>query len=200
VAAVILPLEPRIKGLNDSKKLPPERREELYTQILNVAVATAVSIVGHDVIDSINILAATMKGMRDAVAQLTPIPELVLVDGNQKPKTGLNEIAIIKGDGKSACVMAAGILAKVTRDRMMRDLHIKYPQYGFDAHKGYGVAMHLEAIRKYGPCPVHRLTFEPVKSFISVTPPTEPADAGEELCPTETMQWEPKASPSPLGF
>ena len=164
-AAVVLPANPRIKGLNDSKKLPPKARESLYLKILEVALSTSVSIVHHDIIDSINILAATLRGMREAVARLTVKPRLVIVDGNKKPESGVLEMAIIKGDGLSACIMAAGIVAKVTRDRIMVDLHKKYPQYGFDSHKGYGAATHLEAIRKYGPCPVHRMSFEPLKSL-----------------------------------
>jgi len=164
-AAVILPSSPQIPGLNDSKKLTPHKREILYAEIQKIALASAVSIVSHEVIDSINILAATLHAMREALKNLRIPPGLVLVDGNQKPGGPLPQRTIVKGDGHSACIMAASILAKVTRDRLMRDLHEIYPQYGFDTHKGYGAASHIEALKKFGPSPVHRRTFEPVKSM-----------------------------------
>lgn len=166
VGAVILSESARIKGLDDSKALTPEERETLFIEIQRNARSWAVSVVPPAVIDSINILAAAMRGMRDAVKRLTIKPDLVLVDGNQKPGSGYSERAVVKGDQKSAAIMAASILAKVTRDRIMVDLHRIYPQYGFDTHKGYGCAQHVEALRLHGPSPVHRQTFEPVRTLI----------------------------------
>lgn len=165
-AAVILPPTPEIKGLNDSKALTAEQRETLFIEIQRHAVAYAVSIVPPAVIDSINILQATLKAMRDAIRRLTTTPEIVLVDGNQKPGSGIEERTVVKGDQKSAAIMAASILAKVTRDRIMVDLHRIYPVYGFDGHKGYGSPQHIAAIKAHGPSPIHRRSFEPVKSMI----------------------------------
>ncbi len=188
VAAVILPENPQILGLNDSKKIPPKRRESLFQEITETAVCFSISIIPHDVIDSINILAATLRGMREAVNNLKVRPQLVIVDGNQKPKSGIPELTIVKGDGQSAAIMAASILAKVTRDRIMVEHHEKYPQYGFDAHKGYGAATHIEAIRKHGPSPIHRLSFEPLKSMRQ-----------EGLCLTTTQEsLDNKAKTSPV--
>jgi ribonuclease HII len=165
-AAVILPSNPRIFGLRDSKIVPPEQREALYCEIKETALATAVALIENDVIDSINIFAAAMQAMRQCVLELSPQPDLVLVDGNQKPRSGRPERAIVKGDGLSAAIMAASILAKVTRDHIMIRAHASYPQYGFDEHKGYACKRHIEAIRKYGPCPLHRLSFDPVRTFL----------------------------------
>lgn len=164
-AAVILPPEPHIFGLRDSKVVPEEQREALYCEIQETALATAVSVIDVNTIDEINILAASLKAMREALQNLELTPDLVLVDGNKKPGSGLKERAIIKGDGLSAAIMAASILAKVTRDHIMKEAHEAYPQYGFDEHMGYGVPKHLEALRLYGPCPLHRRSFEPIKSF-----------------------------------
>jgi len=164
-AAVQLPLDPPIEGLRDSKVVPPEQREALYLEIMEEALSSAVSVIDPVEIDQLNIFRATMKAMRECLQALDPQPSVVLVDGNQKPQSGLREQALIKGDAKSASIMAASILAKVTRDQIMLDLHQQYPQYGFDEHKGYGAPKHLEAIEKYGPCPLHRRSFEPVKSL-----------------------------------
>lgn len=165
-AAVILPPTPEIKGLNDSKALTAEQRETLFIEIQRHAVAYTVSIVPPAVIDSINILQATLKAMRDCIRRLTTTPEIVLVDGNQKPGSGLDERTVVKGDQKSAAIMAASILAKVTRDRIMVDLHRIYPVYGFDGHKGYGSPQHMAALKEHGPSPIHRRSFEPVKSMV----------------------------------
>jgi ribonuclease HII len=122
-----------------------------------------------------------MKAMRDAVAGLALKPNLVLVDGNKKPGTGFLEMAIIDGDAQSASIMAASILAKVTRDHIMKEEHEKYPQYGFDGHKGYGAPVHMEALIKYGPCPIHRRSFEPVRAALSPR-----SQSGGETCQTTT--------------
>ncbi len=165
-AAVILPESPQIDGLNDSKALSEKKRLELVPQIQSVALAYEVTVVENAVIDNINILAASLQAMRLAVKGLAIRPHLVLVDGNQKPGSGLPERAIIKGDTLSASIMAASILAKVARDQMMVEAHQLYPVYGFDGHKGYGAKSHIEAIKKYGPCPLHRVTFDPLRSLL----------------------------------
>ncbi len=166
-AAVILPDSPRIHDLNDSKVLTPALRERLFGQIMANAVSVTVSVVSHEIIDRVNILQAALRAMRECVSQLNPRPELVLVDGNQAPRSGLPERTVVKGDGLSACIMAASIIAKVTRDRLMVEAHEKYPQYFFNEHKGYGAPKHLEALRLYGPCPIHRRTFEPMRSWFA---------------------------------
>lgn len=166
-AAVILPAEPRIQGLNDSKKVPQPKREELFVKIHEVALAVGVSIIENDVIDATNILVASLDAMRKAVRSLKVQPHLVLVDGNQKAGTGFPERAIIKGDALSAAIMAASIIAKVTRDRIMVEAHAKYPEYGFDQHKGYGAKVHMDALQKYGPCPIHRRSYAPVRALIN---------------------------------
>lgn len=165
-AAVVLPQNVLIEGLNDSKQLSERRRTELSSEIKKIALAFEIAVVDHRIIDSINILAASLLAMRQAIMALKVRPHVVLVDGNQKPASGLPERAIIKGDTLSASIMAASILAKVTRDQMMIEAHNLYPEYGFDGHKGYGAKTHMEAIRKYGPCPIHRRTFEPIRSLL----------------------------------
>ncbi len=179
-AAVILPANPRIYGLRDSKVVPREQREALFFEIQQAALAYAVVEISHEEIDRINILQASLKAMREAVALLEVKPNLVLVDGNKKPGCGFAETAIIDGDALSASIMAASILAKVTRDHIMTDEHEKYPQYGFNEHKGYGAPVHMEALKKYGPCPIHRRSFEPVRSLLS------PQTSGGEPCRTTT--------------
>ena len=163
-AAVILPSSSEIYGLRDSKVVPLEEREALYCEIQEEALAIEVAIVEPVQIDQLNILEASLLAMRLCVQALTVKPHLVIVDGNKKPGTGLPELAIIKGDGLSASIMAASIIAKITRDQIMREAHEQYPMYGFDEHKGYSVEKHLEALRKHGPCPLHRRSFEPVRS------------------------------------
>ena len=165
-AAVVLPVKPVITGLRDSKTLTADRREKMFDEIHGVALAFSVSVIHADEIDAINILAAAMKAMRNAILGLAIRPDLVIVDGNQRPKSGLPERAVIKADTRSACVMAASVIAKVTRDRWMREAHVKYPVYGFDQHKGYGAPTHLEALKKHGPCEIHRKTFAPVRQAL----------------------------------
>ena len=158
-AAVILPPDCRIEGLNDSKKLTDKRRRELYDVIVENAVAYGITFASHQEIDEINILQATFLAMRRAVEQLGVQPELALVDGNRDPGLGIPTQTIVKGDGLSASIAAASILAKVTRDRIMRELDAQYPEYGFAKNKGYGTAEHIAALKKYGPTPIHRRSF-----------------------------------------
>ena len=166
-AAVILPSLPQLEGLNDSKALTPKKRDALYSLIQEAAISLHVAVISPQIIDEINILQAALRAMRDAVRGLDQTPGRVLVDGNQKPGSGLPEMAIIKGDAKSASIMAASIIAKVTRDRLMIAYDEQYPEYGFAGHKGYGAKTHMEAIKKHGPCPIHRKTFEPIKTLLS---------------------------------
>ena len=159
-AAVILPPNAEIDGLNDSKKLTAKRREALYDVILSQAVAYGIAMVDEKTIDEINILQATFLAMRQAVEQLSVTPELALVDGNREPDFGSTPVkTIIKGDSLSANIAAASILAKVTRDRFMMEQDQIYPQYGFAVHKGYGTQAHYAALRTYGACPIHRKSF-----------------------------------------
>lgn len=159
-AAVILPRDLEIEGLNDSKKLSDKRRRALYDIITEQAVAYGIAMVDEKTIDEINILQATFLAMRQAVEQLSVKPALALVDGNREPDFGDIPVqTIIKGDSLSANIAAASILAKVTRDRFMEEQDALYPQYGFAVHKGYGTQAHYAALREYGPCPIHRMTF-----------------------------------------
>lgn len=158
-AAVILPVDCEIEGINDSKKLSEKKREKLYDEIIQKAVCYSVSMVPSDVIDEINILQATFLAMRNAVAALSVKPDLALIDGNQKPGLAIEERTIVKGDAKSVSIAAASILAKVTRDRYMLTLDEKYPEYQFARHKGYGTKLHYEMLSQYGLCPEHRRTF-----------------------------------------
>lgn len=157
--AVILPKDCRILYLNDSKKLSEKRREELFLEIQEKAVAWKVGIVGPEVIDRINILQATYEAMRQAIAGLSVTPDLLLNDAVTIPAVELPQVPIIKGDAKSVSIAAASIMAKVTRDHMMAQYDAIYPEYGFARHKGYGTAAHIAAIREHGPCPIHRNTF-----------------------------------------
>lgn len=158
-AAVILPPDCRIEGLNDSKKLTDKRRRELYDVIVENAVAYGIAFASHQEIDEINILQATFRAMAQAIAQLDPSAQLALVDGNRAADFGLPVCTIVKGDGLSASIAAASILAKVTRDRLMEQYAEQYPQYGFEIHKGYGTKRHYAALREFGPCPIHRMSF-----------------------------------------
>ena len=158
-AAVILPRGLVIEGLNDSKKLTEKRREALYDVIVEQAVAYGIGSADEKEIDEINILQATFLAMRRAIARLSVRPDLALIDGNRDSDFGVPAETVIGGDGKSANIAAASILAKVTRDRVMLDYAKQYPQYGFDVHKGYGTKRHYEALREYGPCPIHRQSF-----------------------------------------
>lgn len=161
--AVILPKDCSILYLNDSKQVSASRREELFEEIQEKAIASAVGIVSPQRIDEINILQATYEAMHQAVDGLKVTPDLLLVDAVTIPAMPMKQVGIIKGDAKSVSIAAASILAKVTRDRMMVEYDALYPEYGFASHKGYGSKMHIEAIQEYGPCPIHRRTF--IKNF-----------------------------------
>ena len=158
-AAVILYPGAEILGINDSKKLSEKVREALYPEILERSMAVGIGIVSAGRIDEINILQATYEAMRKAVSQLCFQPDVLLVDAVTIPGIGIRQVPIIKGDAKSLSIGAASIIAKVTRDRMMRELDEVYPEYGFAAHKGYGTAVHIAALKEYGPCPIHRTSF-----------------------------------------
>ena len=157
--AVILPKNSRILYLNDSKKLSEKRREELFVRIQKEALAWSVGIAGPERIDEINILQATYEAMRKAIQGLPQKPDLLLNDAVTIPDVEIVQIPIVKGDAKSLSIAAASILAKVTRDHMMMEYDKIYPEYGFGKHKGYGTAAHMEAIRRFGPCPIQRRTF-----------------------------------------
>lgn len=158
-AAVILPPDLELPGLNDSKKLTDKKRRELYDLITEQAVAYGIALVDEKKIDEINILQATFCAMQEAVNALHTKPDLVLIDGNREPELPMDARSIVKGDSLSASIAAASILAKVTRDRLMEELDAAYPQYGFAVHKGYGTKRHYEALREFGPCPIHRMSF-----------------------------------------
>ena len=162
--AVILPKDCTILYLNDSKKLSEKRREELFVQIKEQALAWSVGIVGPERIDEINILQATYEAMRQAIAGLGTEPDLLLNDAVEIPGVAVMQVPIIKGDAKSVSIAAASILAKVTRDHMMEEYDKLFPEYGFAKHKGYGTAAHIAAIREFGPCPIHRRSF--IKNFV----------------------------------
>lgn len=164
-AAVVLPEEFYIPGLNDSKKLSEAKREQFYDEIQKQAVAIGIGIVPPVVIDEINIYQATKQAMLDAVANLSCTPEYLLIDAMKLP-TPIPQTSIIKGDAKSISISAASIVAKVTRDRMMKELGKKYPEYGFEQHMGYGTKQHLQAIETYGVLEEHRKTFAPIKEMI----------------------------------
>lgn len=157
--AVILPKDCQILYLNDSKKLSEKKRELLFDEIREKAVSFGVGIVGPGRVDEINILQATYEAMRLALAQLSVTPDLLLNDAVTIPGVELPQISIIKGDAKSVSIAAASILAKVTRDRMMIEYDALFPEYGFAKHKGYGTAQHIQALKEYGPCPIHRASF-----------------------------------------
>ncbi len=159
-AAVILPPDTRILGLNDSKKLSEKQRLTLEPVIKEQAVAWNVTMIDHRVIDEINILQATKLGMRQAVKALDPAAAYLLVDGMELDGVDLPQQGLIKGDARSVSIAAASILAKTARDRLMIEYDAKYPGYGFAKHKGYPTADHKEALRRLGPCPIHRLTFK----------------------------------------
>ena len=158
-AAVILPAGIDIPGLNDSKKLSDKRRRELFPLIKECAVAYGIGFADHTEIDEINILQATFLAMERAIKALNIKPDLALIDGNREKDFGVPVKTVIHGDSLSASIAAASILAKVTRDDWMLEMAEKYPQYGFEVHKGYGTKAHYEALKNYGPCPIHRMTF-----------------------------------------
>ena len=159
-AAVVLPPETVIEGINDSKKLSEKKRESLFEAITETAVSYGIGFASVEEIEQYNILNATFLAMCRAVSQLSVVPAMVLVDGNRTPKgLALPSRTVIKGDALSASIAAASILAKVSRDRLLLEMDAQYPEYGFAKHKGYGTAAHYEALRQYGPSPVHRMSF-----------------------------------------
>lgn len=161
--AVILPKDCQILYLNDSKQLSEKKREELYDIIMEQAVATGLGMVSPQRIDEINILQATYEAMREAISQLSPQPDILLNDAVTIPQVTIRQVPIIKGDAKSVSIAAASIIAKVTRDRLMVQYDTVFPEYGFAGHKGYGSAIHIAALKKYGPTPIHRRSF--IKNF-----------------------------------
>ena len=158
-AAVILKKGDIIEGVNDSKKLSEKKREKLYEDIMAKAISVGIGISDVDVIEEINILNATKKAMCEAISNLEIKPEYALIDGNQGIDIDIAYDTVVKGDLKSESIAAASIIAKVTRDRLLREYDKKYPEYGFAKHKGYGTKAHIEAIQKYGLLPVHRPSF-----------------------------------------
>ena len=179
VAAVILDPDRPVNGLNDSKKLTEARREALYPLIVERALAWRIEFVEADEIDALNILQATLTGMRRALAGLSPAADCARIDGNRLP-TGLPcaAEAIIGGDAIEPAIMAASILAKVARDRRMLELHLRYPQYGFDRHKGYPSPAHRAALAAHGPCPEHRRSYAPVRDAMLSAAATARAACG----------------------
>jgi ribonuclease HII len=164
--AVILPKDCDILYLNDSKKLSESKREELYDIIMKKAIATGIGMVGPQVIDDLNILQATYEAMRIAVKNLKVSPDILLNDAVTIPGINIKQVPIIKGDAKSVSIAAASIIAKVTRDRLMKEYDELMPEYGFRENKGYGTTVHIEALKQYGASPIHRSTF--IKNFITI--------------------------------
>ena len=163
-AAVILPKDEYIEGVNDSKKLTEKKREKLYDDIMKKAVAVSIGISDVDVIEKVNILNATKLAMKQAIEKLSIKPDYVLIDGNQMIDINIKAETVVSGDAKSLSIAAASIIAKVTRDRMLIEFDKKYPEYGFAKHKGYGTKSHIEAIQKYGLTDIHRSSF--CKKFV----------------------------------
>ncbi|MBV9489376.1 MAG: ribonuclease HII [Verrucomicrobia bacterium] len=176
-AAVILPEGFRLRGLTDSKQLSPATRENVYFALsANRAVVAAIGLASAEEIDQVNILQATHRAMGRALGVLGRQPQHLLVDGRPVPALPLPQTAIVDGDAQSLSIAAASVIAKVTRDRMMQGWHRRFPQYGFDRHKGYPTGEHLRCLRTYGPCPIHRRSFAPVgqaqRSLQTALPPT----------------------------
>ncbi|MDE0635420.1 MAG: ribonuclease HII [Candidatus Poribacteria bacterium] len=159
-AAVILPVDCKIDGLKDSKQLTPKQRSLLANEIRNVAISVGVSSVDNRLIEELNILQAALRAMAEAVQQLTPQPDYLLVDGSKLPKTNIPAQAIPKGDNLSLSIAAASVIAKTTRDKLMIEFHQTYPNYGFAQHKGYPTAQHRQAIAQFGASAIHRNTFK----------------------------------------
>jgi len=166
VGAVILPMACHLPLINDSKKLSAKQREELYHRIQEVAIDVQYAVIDRETIDHLNIYQATILGMYTAIHQLAPQPDAVLIDAVPLPELPMPSVSLIGGDAISASIGAASIIAKVERDRIMLKLDEEFPHYGFAKHKGYGTAQHMKAIAEYGPCPMHRQSFEPIKSWI----------------------------------
>ena len=158
-AAVILPRGLEIDGLNDSKKLTEKKREALYDPIREQAIAYGIAFATVEEIEELNILNATFLAMNRAIEKLNPVPELALIDGNRSTGIRFPSRCVVKGDAKCADIAAASVLAKVTRDRYMLQMAEKYPGYHFEQHKGYGTKLHYDALREYGPSPIHRMSF-----------------------------------------
>ena len=155
-----------LEGLNDSKQLSEKKRERLFEEIVNCPNAVyAIAVISHEEIDDLNIYQATLKAMRQSIEELSKKPKLVLIDGVDLPVEGITTHKIIKGDTLSFSIAAASVLAKVTRDRLMKEYDQKWPLYGFGKHKGYGTKQHREAIQKFGPCSIHRKSFSPIKDM-----------------------------------
>lgn len=166
-AACHLPEGVMLDGVDDSKKLTPAKRAELFERITrNPSILYGVGVIDAQIIDQINILRATFEAMLIAVAQMAQKPDYLLVDGHMLPKTSIPAKAIVKGDSLSISIATASIIAKETRDALMNQYHELWPVYGFNKHKGYGTQQHLLALEKYGPCPIHRVTFEPIKTMM----------------------------------
>lgn len=175
-AAVILPLGCFIEKLNDSKKLSPVSREQVYKEVMDKAIAVNRSFIDEKIIDRINIYQASMNAMYNAIYGLSTRPEEVLIDAMPLDDLDIPHLSIVKGDAKSAAIAAASIVAKVERDHLMDEYDKEYPVYGFAKHKGYGTKEHIKALNEYGPCPLHRRSFEPIKSMCKNL-------RGESSCP-----------------
>lgn len=175
-AAVILPLGCFIEKLNDSKKLSPVSREQVYKEVMDKAIAVNMSFIDEKIIDRINIYQASMNAMYNAIYGLSTRPEEVLIDAMPLDDLDIPHLSIVKGDAKSASIAAASIVAKVERDHLMDEYDKEYPVYGFAKHKGYGTKEHIKALNEYGPCPLHRRSFEPIKSMCKNL-------RGESSCP-----------------
>lgn len=170
-AACILPEGALFENLNDSKQLTPELRRILFDEITAFPkLVYGIGVIDVKTIDKVNILQATFFAMRKAIERLSSPPDYILIDGNQLPHFEIPTEAIVKGDGLSISIAAASIIAKITRDRIMEALDVKYPKYGFKQHKGYATDQHMHAIQKHGPCPIHRRSFDPVKSMLNQRP------------------------------
>jgi ribonuclease HII len=165
-AAVVLPADLLISGVTDSKKLREPERERLYELILKLALSYGIGVVDEQTIDDVNIYQATIIAMERALECIAPPPDFLLIDALTLPRVPLPQNPLIKGDLRSHSIAAASILAKVTRDRLMKELHEKYPQYNFHKHKGYGTKEHVALIRKHGPCEAHRKSFHPVSEMV----------------------------------
>ncbi len=170
-AAVVLPAGLLIQGLTDSKQVPEPERDRLFDLIREQAVCYGIGTADERVIDEVNILQATVIAMERALEALTPCPDYLLLDAITLPRVALPQKPIVKGDCRSHSIAAASILAKVTRDRLMLELHDRYPQYNFRKHKGYGTAEHLHLLKKHGPCEAHRRSFHPVAEMLRGTVP-----------------------------
>ncbi|GGE65735.1 ribonuclease HII [Priestia taiwanensis] len=164
-AAVVLPEDFYLAGLNDSKKLSEKKRDEYYNYIIEHAISIGVGVISSDEIDAINIYESTKKGMLIAIEQLDVKPEHLLIDA-MKLECDISQTSIIKGDANSVSIAASSVIAKVTRDRMMKELGKKHPQYGFEKHMGYGTKEHIEAVKAHGVLPEHRKSFAPIKDFV----------------------------------